>query len=58
MHQYFWRVFFMETPWENKAFFDRAPVLANAQFMALYGKCRADGVSCLIYSRHLPRLDI
>ncbi|SOZ17171.1 conserved hypothetical protein [Cupriavidus taiwanensis] len=55
MYKYFWRVFAMDTPWESTEFFVRAPVLTTAHFMEMYGKCRADGVSCLIYSYHLPR---
>jgi len=55
MYKYFWRVFVMDTPWENREFFERAPILTTAQFMDLYAKYRANGVSCLIYNYHLPR---
>lgn len=55
MYKYFWRVFTLDSPWEEAEFFEKTPVLSTVQFVELMEEYRVEGVPCLVYNQSIPR---
>jgi hypothetical protein len=55
--KYYWRVFSIQSAWEDDEFFKYAPVLCNADFVKEVERVHALGQWCMVYGFRLPRAD-
>jgi hypothetical protein len=56
-YKYHWRVFSLESPWEDSDFFRYAPVLCNADCQREVERLLEKRLSCMIYGFRRPRKD-
>lgn len=56
-YKYLWQVFSEESPWQEAAFFEHAPVLCNADFRREVQRLADLGLTCLVYGFRRPRND-
>jgi hypothetical protein len=56
-YKYYWRIFSLESPWEDADFFKNAPAFCNADCEKEIARLLRKRRSCLIYGFKRPRRD-